>query len=249
MTTDISKSIEVCAAHYGDQADAMREYLIQGQAKALQLDNRGPLLFDKQGHLDEAIRQAYSKYGFYIFEGVMNAQELQDITEDLDNMRQQFPVSSSSAVTENGEPALGSDCKAPNLLWSKPLGDPLGGTAIANGRHQVKLFEPEADADAPAEAPFVMLGSLQFSEACLRAYGHPQLLKVAEEKLDKIAEESRFTNEEVTYNDIAEVVARWTGIPVSKMMQSEKEKLISAMTIMTGKKLNKKKILDGIQVK
>ncbi|MEM7359074.1 MAG: phytanoyl-CoA dioxygenase family protein [Pseudomonadota bacterium] len=181
MTTDISKSIEACAAHYGDQADAMREYLIQGQAKALQLDNRGPLLFDEQGNLDDAIRQAYSKYGFYIFEGVMNAQELQDITEDLDNMRQQFPVSSTSAVTESGEPALGSDCKAPNLLWSKPLGDPLGGTAIANGRHQVKLFEPEADVDAPAEAPFVMLGSLQFSEACLRAYGHPQLLRVAEE--------------------------------------------------------------------
>ncbi len=53
------------------------------------------------------------------------------------------------------------------------------------------------------------------------------MLKVAEEKLDKLPEENRFTNEEVTANDIAEVVARWTGIPVSKMLQSEKDKLLN----------------------
>lgn len=52
------------------------------------------------------------------------------------------------------------------------------------------------------------------------------MLKVAEEKLNKLPEENRFTNEQVTANDIAEVVARWTGIPVSKMMQSEKDKLL-----------------------
>ena len=78
-----------------------------------------------------------------------------------------------------GEPALGADCQAPNLIWSKPLGDPLGGTQVANGRHQVKLIEPEADQSAPAESPFVLLGSLQFSDACLRTYGHPELLRVA----------------------------------------------------------------------
>ena len=32
--------------------------------------------------------------------------------------------------------------------------------------------------------------------------------------------------EEVTADDIAEVVSRWTGIPVSRMMQSEREKLL-----------------------
>ncbi len=51
-------------------------------------------------------------------------------------------------------------------------------------------------------------------------------LKVAEERLDNLAEEARFTNEEVTANDIAEVVARATGIPVTKMVQSEKDKLL-----------------------
>jgi len=69
-----------------------------------------------------------------------------------------------------------------------------------------------------------------FEEVAKIRYGQIQeqeaMLKVAEEKLDKLPEESRFTNDEVNSNDIAEIVARWTGIPVAKMMQSEKEKLL-----------------------
>lgn len=51
-------------------------------------------------------------------------------------------------------------------------------------------------------------------------------LKEAEEKLDELPRDSRFSNEEVTANDIAEVVSRWTGIPLQKMMVSEKEKML-----------------------
>ncbi|HMO39764.1 MAG TPA: ATPase, T2SS/T4P/T4SS family [Saprospiraceae bacterium] len=51
-------------------------------------------------------------------------------------------------------------------------------------------------------------------------------LKVAEEKLEQIPEDNRLTSGEVDENDIAEVVARWTGIPVAKMLQSEKDKLL-----------------------
>jgi len=52
-------------------------------------------------------------------------------------------------------------------------------------------------------------------------------LKVAEEKLDKLPEEGRFTNEEVTANDIAEVVAKWTGIPVTKMQKSDRDRMLN----------------------
>ncbi|MEM8585452.1 MAG: AAA family ATPase, partial [Bacteroidota bacterium] len=51
-------------------------------------------------------------------------------------------------------------------------------------------------------------------------------LEAAEAELDELPDEKRFTNEEVTANDIAEVVARWTGIPVQKMLQSDREKLL-----------------------
>ncbi len=52
------------------------------------------------------------------------------------------------------------------------------------------------------------------------------MLKAAEEKLAQLAPENRMTTQTVTANDIADVVARWTGIPISKMLQSEKERLL-----------------------
>jgi hypothetical protein len=180
MKQDISDSIAACAAHYGDDAEAMRSYLTRGERSAYALDNRGPIRFDEEGNLVADILSAYSKYGFYIFENVLAEDELQDIKEDLDQIRASYPAEPNGKLTKDGKPALGADCVGPNLVWSKPLGDPLGGTELANGRHQVKLFEPQASASAPEFAPFILLGSLQFSESCLRVYGHPQLLRVAE---------------------------------------------------------------------
>ena len=177
---DASKSIEACAAYYGDEADAMKAYLINGEKNALALGNRGPITFDENGNLSSAIKEAYSKNGFYIFEGVLNKEEVEDIKEDLENLREQFPTGPESTLNAKGEPAMNAESKSLTLVWSKPLGDPLGGTELANGRHQIKMFEPEAKEDAPSAVPLILLGSLQFSDACLRTYAHPKLLKVAE---------------------------------------------------------------------
>ncbi|MDL2230954.1 ATP-dependent chaperone ClpB [Bacteroidales bacterium OttesenSCG-928-L19] len=49
-------------------------------------------------------------------------------------------------------------------------------------------------------------------------------------ELEKAQGENALIDEEVKADDIAEVVARWTGIPVSKMMQSEKMKLLTLET-------------------
>ncbi|NMC87964.1 MAG: AAA domain-containing protein, partial [Candidatus Moranbacteria bacterium] len=60
-------------------------------------------------------------------------------------------------------------------------------------------------------------------------YGKIPILekKIAEEekKLTKIQKENSILKEEVTEEDIAKVVSRWTGIPVSKMLESEQDKL------------------------
>jgi ectoine hydroxylase-related dioxygenase (phytanoyl-CoA dioxygenase family) len=177
---DITQSIKACAAFYGKDADAMELYLKEGEKKALDLNNRGPIKFDDNGNLCKEIRKSYSEYGFYIFENVIDPNELNDIKEDLENLRTNFPTGPDSNLDANGDPAFNADSKSLTLLWSKPLGDPLGGTELANGRHQIKLFEPEAPADAPSAVPVILLGSLQFSDACLRTYAHPKLLKVAE---------------------------------------------------------------------
>ncbi|MFC5044725.1 ATP-dependent chaperone ClpB [Aquimarina hainanensis] len=58
-------------------------------------------------------------------------------------------------------------------------------------------------------------------------------IKEAQEKLESLQKQlleqqskSSLIKEEVTNDDIAEVVAKWTGIPVTKMLQSEREKLL-----------------------
>jgi ATP-dependent Clp protease ATP-binding subunit ClpB len=51
-------------------------------------------------------------------------------------------------------------------------------------------------------------------------------LKEFERQLAEINKGSRMLKEEVDAEDIAEIVSKWTGIPVSKMLQSEKEKLL-----------------------
>jgi ATP-dependent Clp protease ATP-binding subunit ClpB len=50
-------------------------------------------------------------------------------------------------------------------------------------------------------------------------------LEEAEGKLGELQARESFLKEEVTAEDVAEVVASWTGIPVSKMMEDEKERL------------------------
>ena len=177
---DISKSIEACASRYGEQAAAMRDYLVAGQDAALALDNRGPIEFDASGKLAQHILDAYSKYGFYAFTGALTEEECEDIEADMVALKASFPVAPESTIDSEGRPALGSNSLTPHLVWSKPLGDPLGGTQLANGRHQVKMFEPEATTDTPLASPFILLGSLRFSDACLRTYAHPELLRVAE---------------------------------------------------------------------
>jgi ATP-dependent Clp protease ATP-binding subunit ClpB len=48
-----------------------------------------------------------------------------------------------------------------------------------------------------------------------------------QEKLKKLQSKGALLNEEVTEEDIAKVISRWTGIPVSKLLQGEREKLLN----------------------
>jgi hypothetical protein len=164
---------------YGGQEAAMQAYLQSGERRAFALGNRGPIRFDGRGALAEEILEPYWRCGFYVFEGVLQEPELADIEADLKEILERLPYEKGASLDKHGRPALAADCKAATLFWSKPLGDPFGGTALANGRHPVKMYEPTAAADAPKEVVYLILGSLQFSEACLRVYGHPDLLAVA----------------------------------------------------------------------
>src|SRR5215213_10211565 len=164
---------------YGSEEAAMQAYLREGEKRAASLGNRGPIRFTASGELHPDIVDAYWRCGFYVFEGVLGPDELSDIERDVHDILDRLPAERGAALDAKGRPALAADCEGPNLLWSKPLGDPMGGTRAANGRHPVKMYEPKASSDAPKEVVYLILGSLQFSEAVLRVYGHPELLAVA----------------------------------------------------------------------
>ncbi len=75
---------------------------------------------------------------------------------------------------------------------------------------------------AEREGNFELASRIKYSEIPAQEAA----LKAAEAKLAELSPENRMTAQAVTANDIAEVVARWTGIPVAKMMRGEKERLL-----------------------
>jgi len=165
---------------YGDDEAAMVAYRAEGERRALALDNRGPVRYTADGAIDPAILDAYGRHGFYIFEGVLGAEELADIERDVADLLDRAPVTKGAELDRHGRPALGAGLQGRNVTWVRPLSDPIGGTSASNGRHPAKMIEPIAPEGAPEYVVQLVLGSLQFSEACLRVYGHPDLLAVAE---------------------------------------------------------------------
>ena len=55
-------------------------------------------------------------------------------------------------------------------------------------------------------------------------------IKILEQKLSELQKDSAMVNEEVGAEEVADVVSRWTGIPVNRMLQSEKQKLLNIET-------------------
>ena len=85
---------------------------------------------------------------------------------------------------------------------------------IENLKYEAERAEREGDYGKVAEIRYSKLKALEDD------------IEVNSEKLKVNSDNNRLVREEVTADDIAEVVSRWTGIPVTRMMQSEREKLL-----------------------
>ena len=85
---------------------------------------------------------------------------------------------------------------------------------IEEARAAAERAERDGDLARAAELRYGTLGTLQSQ------------LEEREAELGRLHEQGRMLSEEVTEQDVAEVVARWTGIPVSKLMEGETQKLI-----------------------
>lgn len=163
-----------------EHAAAMTQYLRGGKRRALALGNRGPMRFNDEGTLQQDILDAYWRHGYYVFEGVIEPEELQELRAGIDNMLERAPVSRGAEVDARGRPALGLEFQRDSYSWIAPLSDPVGGTDRNGGRHPSKMAEPVPPPGAPDEVLYLMFGMCQNMDAGLRIYGHPQLLAVAE---------------------------------------------------------------------
>jgi len=78
-------------------------------------------------------------------------------------------------------------------------------------------------------------------------------IKEAQERLEKLENEleeqqlgETLIKEEVTSEDIAEVVAKWTGIPVTKMLQSEREKLLQLEEVLHKRVIGQEEAIQAV---
>ena len=93
---------------------------------------------------------------------------------------------------------------------------------IQSAKQEIESLKFEAD-KAEREGNYGRVAEIRYG----RIKELEEEIKKAQNDLHSTQGSSAMIKEEVTAEDIADVVSRWTGIPVSKMLQSEREKLLS----------------------
>ena len=82
---------------------------------------------------------------------------------------------------------------------------------------EAQKFEREGDLAKVAEIRYGLAADLE------------KQLEEARQKLSQLQENKKMLKEEVEEDDIAEVISRWTGIPINKMLEGEREKLVQIL--------------------
>ena len=127
-----------------------------------------------------------------------NQYKLKEIDEDLANLRDE-------------EKSLKAKWQAEKTEINK----------IQQNKIDIEQLKIEAER-AEREGDYAKVAEIRYS----RIKQKEDENKAIQEKLRELQGEGAMIKEEVDAEDIAEVVSRWTGIPVKKMAQSEKEKLL-----------------------
>jgi ATP-dependent Clp protease ATP-binding subunit ClpB len=106
---------------------------------------------------------------------------------------------------------------------------------LAEAERQLVQAEREADLESAARLRHGEIPELQMR------------LGEAEERSEERGDaEARFFKEEVDAEDVAEVVARWTGIPVSRLMEGEIEKLIHMEERLHGRVVGQDEAVESV---
>lgn len=158
--------------------------------------------------------------------------ERDSLPEELDEISRhikQLEIEREAIKREKDEPKLAQlakeisglkeEEKSMRAKWGreKELADRIQGA-----KQQIEELKFEAE-KAEREGDYGRVAEIRYGK-----------IKALEDEIQKVQEELRsaqgsaaMIKEEVTAEDIADVVSRWTGIPVNKMLQSEREKLLN----------------------
>ena len=156
--------------------------------------------------------------------------EVDSKPEELDNLNRQIMQlqiereaikkeheKAKLATIEEQLSKLQAEAKEMNARWEQEKGYVA---TIQNEKAHIEQMKHEAEV-AEREGNYGKVAEIRYS----RLQQAEANIKAAQEALHAMQGES-LIKEEVDEDDIAEVVARWTGIPVTKMMQSERDKLL-----------------------
>lgn len=155
--------------------------------------------------------------------------EMDSVPEELDDINRrimQLEIERAAIRRENDKDKesrlnkeiedLNEDRNALKAQWELEKGKITEVRALKEQLEQLRL---EAD-QAERTGDYGKVAELRYGKI-------PEIEKrLGENNQDKRAENHTLIQEEITAENIAEVVAKWTGIPVSKMLQSEREKLL-----------------------
>jgi ATP-dependent Clp protease ATP-binding subunit ClpB len=148
---------------------------------------------------------------------------------ELVSLRQEKDEGSRQRLTqiERELADLREKSRAMNTRWSSEKGALQRANTVREQLEQVGFEEERVRQMLPTvveyqarERMYQKAGELQMKKLSLQ-----KELAEAEKKLDEIQREGSFLRQEVTPDDIAGIVARWTGIPVEKMLEGELERL------------------------
>ena len=151
-------------------------------------------------------------------------EELDEITRKL----KQLEIEREAIKRENDQPKIEQlDKEIADLreqekqFRAKWEGEKALVNKIQEDKQQIENLKLEAER-AEREGNYERVAEIRYS----RLKGLEDDIKKIQEQLKSTQGGEAMVREEVTADDIAEVVSRWTGIPVTRMLQSEREKLL-----------------------
>ncbi len=157
--------------------------------------------------------------------------EVDSLPEELDEISRkikQLEIEREAIKREKDQPKLDTIGKelaelkeSEKLLKAKWQSEKSLMDKIQHNKVEIENLKFEAE-KAEREGDYARVAEIRYS----RLQALEEEIKNIQEELHTMQGDKAMIKEEVDAEDIADVVSRWTGIPVSKMMQSEKDKLL-----------------------